>query len=367
MRTADGANPVQIQEERSAARPENGAPSPHFAVQPHADVEETPVCWGLSIGVAGMLSQMRGVAQAAGFGIEFKRTRIQSPWRWLPLHMLPRRMSVLKADHGLAGPPPPLVIACGRHSVVPTICLKRQWGEGVLTVFVQDPVIDTENFDLVVAPLHDGVSGRNVIHTLGAVHHVTPEVLAEQRQTPLARQLVQDGRPTVTVLVGGPNKYNSYVAGTINKLINSLHSVVISDDARILMITSRRTPPDVRSRLHSAFAGHFVWDGSDPNPYLAALAVADFVVVTADSVSMASEAAATGKPVFVQDVGTRLTAFRQQRFQRGFAEAGITRPFEGRLEHWDYTPPDDTARVAEAIHWKLNQKTDGVPSAAMRR
>lgn len=354
MLTAEGRYPHQILRESATPRSQQVGSGPHFSHGPGQGHAVRPVCWGLSIGVAGMLSQMRGVAQAAGYLVEFKRTRIHSPWRWLPLQLVPKRMSVLHDDHGVAGPPPPLVIACGRHSVVPTICLKRQWGERILTVFVQDPIVNTGHFDLVVAPQHDGVSGNNVIATLGAVHHVTSPILEQERQTTLARQLVRNGRPTVTVLVGGPNKYNSYAPHTIEHFIHNLRAVVATDHAHLLIVTSRRTPPEVRGRLNNAFsADHVVWNGSEPNPYLAALAVADFVVVTADSVSMASEAAATGKPVFVQDVGTLLTAFRQRRFHRGFAVAGITRPFEGRLQHWKYRPPDDTDRVAEVIRRNL--------------
>ena len=354
-----GGNPELILQKRAGARRQHSAQTPHFSVEPAPDASARPICWGLSIGVAGMLSQMRGVAQSVGFKIEFKRTRIHSPWRWLPLQLVPRRMSVLHSDHGLTGSPPRLVIACGRHSVVPAIRLKRQWGKRILTVFVQDPIVATENFDLVVAPQHDRVRGSNVISTLGAMHHVTAGILAHERETPLARQLVREGRPMVSVLVGGPNKYNSYSPPAVERLVNSLRAVVETDNAHLLVVTSRRTPSAVRDRLNNAFAAdHVVWNSGDPNPYLAALAVADFVVVTADSVSMASEATATGKPIFIQEVGVRPTAFRQRRFQRGFAEEGITRPFKGRLEEWKYRLPDDAARVAEVIRERLNLGPD---------
>jgi len=69
--------------------------------------------------------------------------------------------------------------------------------------------------------------------------------------------------------------------------------------------------------------------------------------VTADSVSMISEAAATGKPVHILslDGGNAKLA----RFHDAMRKAGITRPFSGRIESWSYPVPDDTARAGAAL------------------
>ena len=47
---------------------------------------------------------------------------------------------------------------------------------------------------------------------------------------------------------------------------------------------------------------HYLWDGEGENPYFGLLGLADFLVVTCDSVNMVSEAASTGKPVYVADL-----------------------------------------------------------------
>jgi mitochondrial fission protein ELM1 len=68
------------------------------------------------------------------------------------------------------------------------------------------------------------------------------------------------------------------------------------------MITaSRRTPAPLRDALKqlAARSSGFFWDGDGENPYLALLALADAIVVTADSANMVGEAAATGAPVLV--------------------------------------------------------------------
>lgn len=341
----------------AANRPTSGSlPAPHFRASAAqlADPDAAPVCWGLSIGVAGMLSQMRGLAQAAGFGFEHKKTRLKRFWHWLPLSLVPNSLSVVRdADALDARFPPPLIIACGRHSVVPALCLKERWQGRTFVVFVQNPLVDSSNFDLVIAPEHDEVAGDNVVCTRGALHHINSQVLAAARQTQMAARLRRPRQPVVTVLLGGPNRCYSFGRADVARLVDKLRRVVQRDDAHLVIVSSRRTPESVRARFAEEFADHDVWDPTADNPYLAALAVADYLVVTCDSVSMTSEASATGKPVFIEPLSERLPATRFRRFQDSFRRDGITRPFEGRLEHWTYIPPDDSARVGRIIRQEM--------------
>jgi mitochondrial fission protein ELM1 len=100
-----------------------------------------------------------------------------------------------------------------------------------------------------------------------------------------------------------------------------------------------------------------LWDGTGDNPYFAFLALGDAIVVTEDSVNMVTEAAGTGKPVYVQKLPGRST--RLARFHRLMQERGATRPFEGKLESWSYTPINDTEMVAAALRSALNLETKG--------
>lgn len=310
-----------------------------------------PTCWGLSIGVAGMLSQMRGLAGAAGFHMEPHRTRLNKPWRWMPLGWIPRSLSVVRDGAELnVDDPPRLIIACGRHSVVPAICLKQEFGRQLCTVFVQDPLVDPANFDLVIAPEHDEVEGPNVVETLGALHPVTSEILAAARESDLAKSFLARPDRLVAVLLGGPNRCYGFGHADISRLIDKLHSIVTRDEVRLIVVSSRRTPPAVCARFREEFgARHDVWTGGESNPYLAALSIADWIVATGDSVSMASEAAATGTPIYVEMLSERLPARRFRRFHDGFRRSGITRPFEGRLDHWTYVPPDDARRAGAEV------------------
>jgi mitochondrial fission protein ELM1 len=66
---------------------------------------------------------------------------------------------------------------------------------------------------------------------------------------------------------------------------------------------------------------------------------------------MVTEAAGTGKPVYVQALPGRST--RLSRFHALMRERGATRPFEGHLESWRYVPINDTEVVASHIRKAL--------------
>src|SRR5690606_1910720 len=99
----------------------------------------------------------------------------------------------------------------------------------------------------------------------------------------------------------------------------------------------------------------FFWDGRGDNPYFGFLGIADYIIVTEDSVSMTSEAISTGKPVYIAplDGGAK----RLNAFHRLLREQGYTRPFTGLLEQWSYDPPQDTKNVADRIRAQLQTKT----------
>jgi len=90
-------------------------------------------------------------------------------------------------------------------------------------------------------------------------------------------------------------------------------------------------------------------------PYFAFLALADAIVATEDSVNMVTEAAGTGKPVYIQALKGR--SRQLARFHARMQERGATRPFEGRLETWTYAPINDTELVASAIRRALHLET----------
>ena len=307
-----------------------------------------PAVWVLHDGKAGMASQALGLAEATGFPFIEKCLAIRFPWSALPpgLWVLP-----LHAAGGtgarLAPPWPDLLIACGRNSAMPALAIKRASGGRTVAAQIQNPSVGNTEFDLFVVPEHDRFRGPQVIVTRGAVHRITPARLAAERRRFPA--LAAMSRPILSVLIGGTNKAYRLSLQRLGEIAEAVADVLRAGGGSALVTPSRRTGEAglalLRDRLKGLSAS--VWDGSGENPYFAYLALADAFLVTADSVSMISEAAATGKPVHILGLDGGNAKF--SRFHAAMQAAGVTRPFVGLIESWSYPVLDDTARAGAAL------------------
>jgi mitochondrial fission protein ELM1 len=311
-----------------------------------------PTVWAIHDGKVGMTNQVIGLAEAVGFPFTEKRIVVRAPWRHLMPQLWLDPLSALDPAGDLLAPPwPDLLIACGRATIAPALAAKRASAGRLFWVQIQDPRHGRREADLLVVPGHDPARGDNVCPTLGAVHRVTPERLAEgaRRFAPLLATLP---RPLVAVLIGGNNRVYKATQERLAVLADQL-AALARRGFGLAITPSRRTGERGERILRERLAGldAMIWDGSGDNPYFGMLGLADAVIVTADSVSMVSEAAATGKPVHVVELdgGSRKFA----RFHQAMREAGVTRPFRGDVEQWSYAPLDDTARAAAEIRRRL--------------
>ena len=306
-----------------------------------------------------MASQVLGLAEAVGWPFVEKRLAIRAPWRHLVPALWVRPLAAPGEGGDRLEPPwPDLVIAVGRNAVAPALAVKRASSGRTFWVQIQDPRYARSRADLVVAPNHDPVRGDNVLTTLGAVHRVTSARIADgaRRFAPLLAHLP---RPLVAVLLGGDNRVYHLTLERMSALAGELAALAAAGMG-LAVTPSRRTGSAAVAELKARLAGLpvFIWDGEGENPYFGMLGLADAIVVTADSVNMVSEAAATGKPVHVVPLegGSRKFA----RFHRAMEEAGITRPFRGVIETWSYRPPDEAARAAALIRDRFARRLAAV-------
>ncbi|MEM9099600.1 MAG: mitochondrial fission ELM1 family protein [Pseudomonadota bacterium] len=229
----------------------------------------------------------------------------------------------------------PVVAAAGRRS-------------GAATVQLMAPQMPLSAFSLVVAPSHDGLEGPNVLSSIGALSRITKVRVNEAARTWPRSNLPPE--PRLAVLVGGPSKSAEFEASDWEHLIALLNAA--SKTHSLLITPSRRTPEDLQTRLIDQFAAdHFVWDGSGANPYPGLLRLVEAVLVTADSVNMASEAASTGLPVHVMPV-TKL-APKLAKFHADLEARGASRQVALPLQSWAYDPLAEADRAAEEVIKRL--------------
>ncbi|HEX3864634.1 MAG TPA: mitochondrial fission ELM1 family protein [Stellaceae bacterium] len=322
-------------------------PSVATADEPPA-ARVSPSVWVLHDGKPGMASQALGLAAATGFAFVEKRLSVRRPWKWLPPVLWFAPLAAISENGLRLRPPwPDLVIGCGRNTASPALAIRRASGGRTIAAQVQDPRTGHDEFDLLLVPAHDRLRGARVMVTQGAIHGVTPDRLAaERRRFPAFDALP---RPIIGVLIGGSNRAYRLDLPQLGNIADSVANAVRDSGGSAVVTPSRRTGAAGLALLRERLAGvpGHIWDGSGDNPYYAYLAVADALLVTADSVSMVSEAAATGKPVHILPLAGGDAKFA--RFHETMRQAGITRPFTGHIESWGYPPLDDTARAGAAL------------------
>jgi mitochondrial fission protein ELM1 len=297
-------------------------------LRPAAAGASAPV-WLISDGAAGNERQVRALADAMQFVARDLHTQTRPPWRWFaPRWTAAARLAFPRAlRHELQPPWPALAIGCGRQAALLTRLLRRWSGGETFAIQILDPRIAPGNFDLVVAPRHDGLQAPNLIQTLGALNPIDDDWLA--RAAAAFPALAQLPRPRVALLVGGPRHGMSGADAAFEALVAMVDGWRRRDGGSVLVTTSRRTPPAWRERVRGAFRNGCTcfWGGAadGANPYAAYLALADRIVVTADSVNMLSEACAVGVPVFTRlpaGAPARLAAFHRELREQGWLHDG---------------------------------------------
>ena len=305
-------------------------------------------CWIVTEGATGMENQCLGLAERLGLPIQVKRLKVAKPWRWLAPRTWGSAFGHLEAGSERLEPPwPRLLIGCGRQSIPFSLAVKRASGGKTFTVQCQNPRIGAEHFDLVIPPEHDEISGPHIFPIIGSPNRVTPAKLT-QAKNDFGAMFGAMRSPRVAVLVGGYSKnYGRMGTQEAHELAQALKQIAARGS--LMITTSRRTSVETNEILRAELAGTdtYFWDGKEPNPYFAMLAWADAIIVTADSVNMACEAGATGKPVHIFVLpGARAKA---RRFHAALAARSVARVFTGVIEQWSYTPLDETGRAAAKI------------------
>ncbi|ESQ83471.1 hypothetical protein AEAC466_12410 [Asticcacaulis sp. AC466] len=318
---------------------------------------EPVTIWVVSDGRAGIENQALGLAEAVGritpAKIVIKRIRYARLFDRLPttLKLFPDAMLRQDSDP-LTAPYPDIWIAAGRATLPHSLRIKARSGGKTFVVQLQDPKHDPKAFDLVIAPEHDHVSGANVLSLIGSTNRITAKTLAdaymgwEDRLSPLPH-------PRVAVLVGGRSKAYDIDEAHASILAAEIHSAITNACGSVLLTVSRRTPDTARRILTDALADlpGLIFDGQGENPYFAFLRAADRFLITEDSVNMATEAAATGKPIQILSMERRTLGSGEkfEEFHETLRAKGITHPFNATLSGEAYPPLDETARAAQHL------------------
>jgi mitochondrial fission protein ELM1 len=154
--------------------------------------------------------------------------------------------------------------------------------------------------------------------------------------------------------MGGPNKYYDYNDKIIDEIFLKIENNFIKNNYQAIIIPSMRTPKNITEKAQNYFDKNqiIVFD-VDKKAYLSALKLADHIVVTCDSTSMISEAAITGKPIYVAQMPSIKSNQRFKEFFNLFESLNIIKNLDSAVEKWDYEKLDETNRISGYIKDKI--------------
>ena len=304
----------------------------------------------LTEGMHGMISQVEGLAKALDIDFTHHKVELNHFWKIIPPKLTPISQSIYKKiDHNDFD----VIISCGRKSVIPSIHLKNTANKKVFNIHIQDPKVDFNHFDFIIAPEHDALKGQNIISTKGAIHYLTKEDI--DNHTDYLKNRLDSNKDYFLLILGGPTKHYEYSEQNIQIILNLFNDLVNKNKLQGIVIPSIRTPKNIielsKTKLEQ---NSLVIETIDKKAYLSALSLAKYICVTCDSTSMISEAALTGKPIYFADIPTKKNDQRIRKFRELFSKLNIIKKLNNNLENWNYQKLDETNRVAGIIKQKIN-------------
>ena len=303
----------------------------------------------LTEGMHGMISQAEGLAKALDLNFFHETIELNSFWKFIPPRFTPIKKFVFKNE---IEEDFDVIISCGRKSVIPSIFIKKNSKKKVFNIHIQDPKVSLDNFDVVVVPQHDSLIGNNVISTKGAIHYLNTQEINENKN--YLSNKIKSEKEIIALILGGPNNYYKYTKRNIENIFLKINENFIKNNFQLIVIPSIRTPKDIIKFANEYYGkDHLVINEVDKRAYLSALGLSKFIVVTCDSSSMISEAAITGKPIYVAGIPASKNDHRFRKFISLFKELNIIRVLDSKIENWEYENLDETSRVAKEIKNKF--------------
>lgn len=262
--------------------------------------QKPPRVWILASPHSGDNTQLFALAENLGWDFEVKHLGYR------PGHIFSRLLpngSLLGLDQlsraQISEPYPTLIISAGHSTEAVALWVKKR--ANAKLVYVGTPQASLNVFDLIITTPQYGLPQRaNILHLDLPMHKIVPEKLVQVKKQWQAK-LGHLKRPYTAVLLGGASGPYGFGTEAALRLAEQIETI----EGSFIITTSARTPLATATALQNALTNpnyfHHWSTNQAENPFLGFLSLADKFIVTGDSISMLSEAIATGKPVAMFD------------------------------------------------------------------
>ena len=290
--------------------------------------------WVISDGTKGMENQSLALAKL--LKINFELVKYNPPYLLKKFPLIRKLFISSVKDHLLKKKSPPsFIITTGKRMAGVSIALKFILKDKVKNIHIQNPRLPFEYFDLLLIPEHDNITAKNVIQTKGALTFFNFNESNKFKEREI--NLIKGSKKNLILLmIGGNNKRYKPKNCDYYYLSMKVLEATKNLDCKLLVLLSRRTPLMAAKILNYSFLKYNenfqIVTSSEQSSYPEILQIADYIIVTSDSVNMVSETATLPIPLFVSKF-TKETG-KISNFLKNLEDLGILKIFEGQLFHY---------------------------------
>lgn len=260
--------------------------------------------WALIDNRAGNNSQSIGLAQNLTKNFEVKQIKYN---KLANLPNLLKKFGIIGISNQekarLINNPqqPDIIISTGRKLAIIALFLKKHYPKAFL-VQIMNPNYNFNKFDLVILPEHDkNYPYNNIIRSIGSLTKIDQgKILLEYQK--FQQKLSQISQPKIALLIGGSSKKGKFTPIIAQNLRKNCQKIANNMKANLLILNSPRTDDFILKEFENNLEKNnqiFKYDKNLPNPYLAIIYDADFIIATGDSVSICSEICTLDKPIYI--------------------------------------------------------------------
>ena len=242
------------------------------------------------------------------------------------------------------------VISCGRITAPYSLILKKIYK--CKNCHILNPYIKKKVFDKIIIPEYDSPKFsfiENLILTKGTLVNIEKISLKKKKLKCLIK-LFNGKKKIVLILVGGDGKSSKITFKELQPIIESLNQ---QKNIEIAYCFSRRTSHSLKKLIvKNKNEKSLIFPLKSFNPYWELINISNFIFVTADSVSMTSDALSSGKPTYV--IPIKRIKSKIKKFHFNLNKENFTRVYKNKLQKWKYEKFEESKKVGKELKRYLN-------------
>lgn len=245
---------------------------------------------------------------------------------------------------------PKYIISAGRKTAPIALFLKKKYNFLTKIIQIMRPEISLNKFDFVILPEHDEPKApypKNLILSIGALTKIernNDQKMYEKFQD----QFENFQKPIIALLIGGSTKKTQFLLKTAQELIQQILIIKKNMNATLIIVNSRRTDVKINNFIKQINEKNLVFfdynEIKESNPFGLIINVADFFIISGDSVSMISECCSTGKSVFIFDDG-KISSKKHQKFHKILFAKNYAKFFDKNFSELSVFKPQELQEV----------------------